>query len=81
MGNKDVISKSILQRLVRDFAHYLFNLPISEVELLDTEKQRVEDRHADLVARVKDTAGQTYILHIEIQNHVHRNAEQPSGEF
>ena len=69
MGNKDVISKSIFQRLVRDFAIYLFDLPLDEVELLDTEKQRVEDRHADLVARVKDTAGQTYILHIEIQNH------------
>ena len=68
MGNKDIISKSIFQRLVRDFSIYLFDLPITEVELLDTEKQRIEDRHADLVARVKDTAGQIFILHIEIQN-------------
>jgi len=69
MGKKDVISKSIFQRIVRDFATYLFDLPVTEVELLDTEKQRIEDRHADLVARVTDTAGQAFILHIEIQNH------------
>ena len=68
MGSKDIISKSIFQRLVRDFAIYLFDLPIEEVELLDTEKQRIEDRRADLVARVKDTSGQIFILHIEIQN-------------
>jgi len=68
MGNKDIISKSIFQRLVRDFAIYLFGLPVTEVKLLDTEMQRIEDRHADLVAQVKDTAGQIFILHIEIQN-------------
>jgi len=69
MGKKDVISKAIFQRIVRDFAIYLFDLPVDEVELLDTEKQRIEDRRADLVARATDKSGQTFILHIEIQNH------------
>lgn len=69
MGEKDVISKSIFQRIVRDFATYLFDWPVDKVELLDTEKQRVEDRRADLMARVTDMTGQVFILHIEIQNH------------
>ena len=69
MGNKDIISKDIFKRLVRDFATYLFNLPVTDVELLETESHRVEDRRADLVAKVKDTEEQTFILHIEIQNY------------
>jgi predicted transposase YdaD len=69
MGTKDVISKSIFQRIVRDFATYLFDLPLTEVELLDTEKQRIETRQADLVARVEDQTGQVFILHIEIQTY------------
>ncbi len=54
---------------MRDFATYLFDLPVTEVELLDTETHRVEDRRADLVAKVTDATGQTFLLHIEIQNH------------
>ncbi len=69
MGNKDIISKSIFQRLVRDFATYLFNLPVMDVEMLETETHRVEDRRADLVAKVTDAAGQIFLLHIEIQNY------------
>jgi predicted transposase YdaD len=69
MGNKDIISKSIYQRLVRDFATYLFDLPVTDVELLETESHRIEDRRADLVAKVTDTEGQTFLLHIEIQNY------------
>ena len=69
MGNKDIISKDIFQRLVRDFATYLFDLPVTDVELLETESHRIEDRRADLVAKAKDSEGQTFILHIEIQNY------------
>lgn len=76
MAEKDIISKRIFKHLVRDFAHYLFNLPVTEVELFETSQQRIEDRHADpsarlrtgLVARVKLVDGETFILHIEIQN-------------
>jgi predicted transposase YdaD len=68
MGDKDIISKDIFQRLVRDFATYLFHLPVTEVELLDTEQHRIEDRRADLVARVTGLDGQVFLLHIEIQN-------------
>ncbi|MGZ8218225.1 Rpn family recombination-promoting nuclease/putative transposase [Methylomagnum sp.] len=68
MGDKDIISKRILKNLVRDFAIHLFGLPVTEVELLETEHQRVEGRRADLVAKVALPDGETFLLHIEIQN-------------
>ncbi len=52
MGAKDIISKNILKTLVRDFATYLFGLLVTEVELLETANQRIEDRQADLIAKV-----------------------------
>ena len=45
------------------------SMTCNRLELLPTEQQRVEDRRADLVARVVDRATQdNFILHIEIQN-------------
>ncbi len=69
MGNKDVVSKSLLKHIALDMAVYLFNLEVSEAELLDTEFQRVEDRRADLLLHVK--APKDYLLHIEVQNDNH----------
>ena len=68
MGDKDIISKEIFQRMVRDFATYLFHLSVTEVEILETEHHRIEDRRADLVARVTGVDNQVFLLHIEIQN-------------
>lgn len=68
MGKKDIISKRILKILVRDFATYLFRLPVVEVTLLDTQTQRVEERRADLLAQVTLPEGVAFLLHIEIQN-------------
>ncbi|SMF94912.1 hypothetical protein SAMN02949497_2251 [Methylomagnum ishizawai] len=68
MGDKDILSKSIFKALVRDFATYLFHLPVVEVKLLETAQQRVEERRADLVAKVALADGLPFILHIEIQN-------------
>ena len=65
---KDLISKSIFKRLLQDMASSLLHLELAEVELLETSRQRVKQRHADLVAKVIETNGQHYILHIEIQN-------------
>ena len=76
MGDKDIISKEIFQRLVQDFATYLFHLPVTDVELLDTEHHRIEDRRADLVARVTGIDSQVFLLHIEIQN-TKGNLEKP----
>nr|VFK11907.1 MAG: Putative transposase, YhgA-like [Candidatus Kentron sp. LPFa]VFK28071.1 MAG: Putative transposase, YhgA-like [Candidatus Kentron sp. LPFa] len=53
MKSKDIISKGAMRRLVVDLA---------------TEHQRVEDRRADLVVRLRDRQGETFLLHIEIQN-------------
>ena len=54
-----------------DLATILLELDINpeSLELLETEKQRIEYRRADLVARVQDTkTSERYLLHIEIQN-------------
>ena len=68
MKAKDILSKKLFKCLVRDFATYLFDLPVTQVELLDTNLQRAEERRADLVARVRLADGAPFILHIEIQN-------------
>jgi predicted transposase YdaD len=68
MGQKDIISKGILQRLLLDMAVYLFRLDLIDAELLATEAQRIEDRRADLVAKVTPARGDPFILHLEIQN-------------
>lgn len=69
MGQKDIISKQLIQRIAVDLAVYLLNLKIDEadLELLATESQRVEDRRADLVAKISQPED-NFILHIEIQN-------------
>ncbi|MDP2427833.1 MAG: hypothetical protein Q8N29_00590, partial [Methylobacter sp.] len=68
MGHKDVISKQIFKRILIDVATYIFKLELESVELIETEQQRIEDRRADLTARVRDSASKSFILHIEIQN-------------
>jgi hypothetical protein len=71
MAEKDVVSKEVIRHLAADMANYLLELAIDPVslELIETEHQRVEDRRADLVARVRPRAGGApYVLHIEIQN-------------
>ena len=53
-----------------DLAIYLLKLPIEpdSLEVLQTEHQRVEDRRADLVVKLRETGGEAFILHIEIRN-------------
>ena len=70
MKSKDIISKGAMRRLVVDLATYLLDLSIEpdSLEVLATEQQRVEDRRADLVVRLRDRQGETFLLHIEIQN-------------
>ena len=71
MGKKDIISKHVLKHLAADIANLLLHLDVEHdsVELLSTEQQRIELRHADLVARVKRHSTQaSFILHVEIQN-------------
>ncbi len=71
MGEKDIISKQIFKRILVDIATYLFELELDSAELLETEQQRIEDRRADLCARVIDKHQNTFILHLEIQNQNH----------
>ncbi len=68
MPDKDLISKRLLQRILIGFGNRLFDLNIVEAELLSNEQARIEARRADLVARVKEADGKSYILHVEIQN-------------
>lgn len=62
MGHKDIISKQIFKRILIDVATYIFNLQLETVELIETDQQRIEDRRADLTARVKDSTGKSFIL-------------------
>jgi len=68
MAQKDIISKGILKRLLLDMAVYLFQLNLIDAELLSTQEQRIEDRRSDLVAKVTPAQGESFILHLEIQN-------------
>lgn len=70
MGDKDVVSKEAVRRIAIDLATYLLGLDIDpdSLEVLETETRRIEDRRADLVARLRNRAGEASILHIEIQN-------------
>ena len=67
MAEKDIISKDIIKRLIEDISKYLFNLDITLLEVLETQTQRIEERRADIVVRVKEL-DREYILHIEVQN-------------
>ena len=68
MLTKDLVSKKLLKRLLVDFGNQLFDLNIAQAELLNSEQARIEGKRADLVARVQDAEGASYILHVEIQN-------------
>jgi predicted transposase YdaD len=67
MPAKDIISKQLLKRMSLGMARVLLGLDLSELDIVETAQQRVEERRADFVAKVKAQAGD-YLLHIEIQN-------------
>jgi hypothetical protein len=69
MGDKDILGKDTIKRIAVDIAIYLLHLDVDPecVELLSTEQQRIEDRRANLVAKLEQQ-GRPFILHIEIQN-------------
>lgn len=68
MGSKDIISKSLIRRIVKDMAIYLLDLAVTRLEDLPTEQQRVETRHADIVMRAQLEDGERFILHLELQD-------------
>ena len=68
MTAKDVISRDTLKRLTTDLAKHLLGIDGEAVELLETQNQRVEDRRADLVARMRASDGSEFLLHSEIAN-------------
>ena len=70
MGDKDIVSKEIIGQLAAYLAIYLLELPIEPdfQEAMGTEHQRVEDRRADLVVKLREKGEEPFLLHIEIQN-------------
>jgi hypothetical protein len=68
MSAKDIISRDTLKRLTTDLARHLLGLEAEAIELLETQHQRVEDRRADLVARMRATDSSEFLLHVEIAN-------------
>lgn len=71
LNTKDIASKALLKRMAADMANLLLNLDVDpqSIELLETEKERIEQRRADLVIKARPRQSpETLILHIEIQN-------------
>ena len=68
MTAKDIISRDTLKRLTTDLARHLLGIEAEAIELLETQNQRVEDRRADLVARMRATDASEFLLHVEIAN-------------
>ncbi len=71
MGEKDIISKTLIEQLAACLVTQLLKLPVvpDSIELLSPEYQRVEDRRADLVVRMKVSEKDApRLLHLEIQN-------------
>jgi predicted transposase/invertase (TIGR01784 family) len=67
--DKDIITKDAIKTLVIDIAKYILEIELCDIEFIDKELQRIEDRRADVVAIVDNS----YILHIEIQNNNDKN--------
>jgi hypothetical protein len=67
MNNKDLVSKHLLKRMTLGMAQVLLGLDIIELDLIESEEQRVEERRADFVAKI-NRGHEEYILHIETQN-------------
>ncbi len=68
MTEKDIISRDTLKRLTTDLVRHLLGLDGEAVELLETQNQRIKDRRADLVARMRASSGEEFLLHVEIAN-------------
>ena len=74
MADKDIISKRVIRRIAVDLATFLLDLSIDpdSLELIETERHRIEERRADLVARVRGSIDdREFIMHIEIQSTNH----------
>jgi len=54
MAEKDIISKHIIKRLIEDISRYLFHLKLESLEVLETQYQRIEERRADIVVKVRE---------------------------
>jgi hypothetical protein len=65
---RDIISRDTLKRLTTDLARHLLGIDGEAIELLKTQKQRIEDRRAGLVARMRGSACEECLLHVEIAN-------------
>ena len=49
-------------------AYHILRIHAETIELLETQHQRIEDRRADLVARMRSRDGEEFLLHAEIAN-------------
>ncbi|MDD2748516.1 DUF4351 domain-containing protein [Acidithiobacillus sp.] len=67
MQEKDVVSKELLKRITLDIARILLHMKVEQAEIVESSHPRVEERRADLVARMRGQDGH-FLLHIEVQN-------------
>ncbi|HIJ25993.1 MAG TPA: hypothetical protein HPP79_09975, partial [Gammaproteobacteria bacterium] len=52
MNSKDIISRDIIKRLAVDIAQILLKLEVKDAEIIETQYQRIEERRADMVAKM-----------------------------
>jgi len=61
---KDIILKETLKSIVKSVAYYILKIKVDTIELIETEKERIESKRADIVVKINNE----FILHLEIQN-------------
>ncbi len=71
---KDIVTKSLIEELAACLIVRLLKIPVvpDNIEWLNTEQHRVEDRRADMVVRIHSGEQNVpSLLHLEIQNNNH----------
>ncbi|GEM_PF-898102 len=73
MKRFDITLKDVISGLERAFCKSFLNMDIIEAKPLDSDLQKIEEKQADYIARIKDKDRREYILHIEFQSTNHKS--------
>jgi len=68
----DITLKEVISGLEKAFCKSFLDMDIIEAKPLDSDLQKIEEKQADYIARIKDVEEKEYILHIEFQSSNHK---------
>jgi len=68
----DITLKDAIKGLEKAFCKSFLDMDIVEAKPLDSEFQKIEEKQADYIAKIKDKEKKEYILHIEFQSSNHK---------